>query len=583
MAIGELRRRFDELKVNEYFVWPMERAPGGGAADGKGGDGGPGKANSSPSIIMLIFERTGDAEFAVVVCNEGIGVQYHPYGGSTDPLGHPVCFYRTAMRLPGIPRDRMCDPAVAWMLLQQTRVVKKDMVVAGDGVPLAQKHQAQVLYEIVLPHLTGCTVPVAAARSDLQGDLTPVEAILTDSLVNTEALLGGGNVKSEALMKDPVAKTIACCIQYLIKRRGNTAREREGGIAALRLAVRCAYLDSVERDLSLLCAHVAQGRAAKTIEGKEGMERKEGKEGEALQKQEQRAGAVASASAAAAAAAGEFFDSDQHIVRRCCANVARLAASLCQSPPSGDTDGTEENDGEGGNTGVQWSLSVSAATRLEAQIRNIARLTDEMPRAVADVSVMPSLEPPVTLLTVRGKRPCFRERREPAMEYEIGEGTVRVLCISCVSYTYVYLIPLYRLYECRCSPIIRRGNWSVCMCYLRLSLSVHQLARSVINPSGSQAWCACGGRRGTTSVKTGNMGEMAPGGGGPSHYSCHRLVGTLSATVERWTGLLDPQKTVSARHPTTVLATYSPRRCCVDSPSIVFYRQRRLSPSSLGN
>ena len=436
VAIGELRRRFNELKVNEYFVWPMERAPGEGTTDGGGEGGGPGKANSSSSIIMLIFERTGDEEFAVVVCNEGIGVQYHPYGGSTDPLGHPVCFYRTAMRLSGIPRDRMCDPAVAWMLLQQTRAIKKDTFVEGDGVALAQKHQAQVLYEIVLPHLTGCTVPVAAARSDLQGDLTPVEAMLTDSLVDTEAPLGEGGVKSEALMKDSVAKTISCCIQYLIKRRGTTAREREGGIAALRLAVRCAYLDSVERDLSLLCAHVAQGQAAKTIEGPDaeeeaaaaaddtaiGMERKEGKEGEALQKQEQRAGA-----AAAAATAGEFFDSDQHIVRRCCANVARLAASLCQSPPSGGTDGTEENDGEEGNTRVQWSLSVSAATRLEAQIRTIARLTDEMPRAVADVSVMPSLEPPVTLLTVRGKRPYPRERREPNMEYEIGEGTVRAV------------------------------------------------------------------------------------------------------------------------------------------------------------
>ena len=81
----------------------------------------------------------------------------------------------------------------------------------------------------------------------------------------------------------------------------------------------------------------------------------------------------------------------------------------------------------------------------------------------------------------------------------------------------------------------------------------------------------------------GEHGEMAPGGGGPSHYSCPRLVGTLSATVERWTGLPDTKKTVSARHPTTVLATYSLRRCCMDSPSIVFYRRRRLSPSSLGN
>lgn len=75
----------------------------------------------------------------MVVINTGKGVHYHPQG--TDP-GKKKAF--TCMRLP-TTKKRLADHALLHMLCKLTY--------EGDA-----KHTDELMYEVVLPHLAGCSL-----------------------------------------------------------------------------------------------------------------------------------------------------------------------------------------------------------------------------------------------------------------------------------------------------------------------------------------------------------------------------------------------------------------------------------------
>ena len=73
--------------------------------------------NTNPNrnhAIVLIFERTSEERFAVVTCNTGGGVQYHPQSSDDYPKTKAQC----AMRLCDIPASRVCDEALWYMILK---------------------------------------------------------------------------------------------------------------------------------------------------------------------------------------------------------------------------------------------------------------------------------------------------------------------------------------------------------------------------------------------------------------------------------------------------------------------------------
>ena len=66
---------------------------------------------TSKSSVMFVIERGAGEEYSVVCCNGGEGLDYHP-ASAKDP---PKMKYRTCIKIGGIPRERITQPAV-WAL-----------------------------------------------------------------------------------------------------------------------------------------------------------------------------------------------------------------------------------------------------------------------------------------------------------------------------------------------------------------------------------------------------------------------------------------------------------------------------------
>jgi hypothetical protein len=73
-----------------------------------GGWVGPQAANA----VMHIVQKTSAGNYALVTCNSGSGLQYHP----SEPTSAAKMKFRTCIRLENIATDRMTSPVV-WSLL----------------------------------------------------------------------------------------------------------------------------------------------------------------------------------------------------------------------------------------------------------------------------------------------------------------------------------------------------------------------------------------------------------------------------------------------------------------------------------
>ena len=67
------------------------------------------------SHVAHVVERTGEDAFAFTTCNPGQGREYHP----ADASAAPKIKHKPALRLDGVPRARLLDPAFLSLLLSQ--------------------------------------------------------------------------------------------------------------------------------------------------------------------------------------------------------------------------------------------------------------------------------------------------------------------------------------------------------------------------------------------------------------------------------------------------------------------------------
>ena len=75
-------------------------------------------AKGGGHALMFVAERASDGDsFALVVCNTGQGVQYHPKRQGD----YPKTKHRCAMRIKDVPRDQFLDEGVwcEWQLLRR--------------------------------------------------------------------------------------------------------------------------------------------------------------------------------------------------------------------------------------------------------------------------------------------------------------------------------------------------------------------------------------------------------------------------------------------------------------------------------
>eukprot|EP00939_MAST-03C_sp_MAST-3C-sp1_P001539 g1539.t1 len=187
--LASFLKRVENLQVKKRMVF------GGGWNDTSGGH-----------AIMHIIERTDEKTYAFVTCNTGEGVEYHPSNRSD----YPKTKSRTAIRVPNIPKERMLDEAVWYLLFKQMRLRRKE-------------NGPKVFYEVVLPHLAGSHLSQAVSDSKLlNGEFETVQRSGTCFF-----------------------RCILSAFRYMMKCDGfdRVARKK------VTLMLRYAFLEQIERDL----------------------------------------------------------------------------------------------------------------------------------------------------------------------------------------------------------------------------------------------------------------------------------------------------------------------------------------------
>ena len=170
--------------------------------------------------IMYCIERTADDTFAWVIINTGEGINYHPTSWEYDrdeSAAGPRARFRSAVRIEEIPKDKLLDEVVLYVLLRLRAHMNK-------------LHTPAVVYEALVPYLTGDQTFLEAfaagerRHSDLQGDLeTPQRA---------------GTCYYRCVLS---------CMKYLLKRKGVP----KAAIKQLTYVVRQKYLEGIERHLDV--------------------------------------------------------------------------------------------------------------------------------------------------------------------------------------------------------------------------------------------------------------------------------------------------------------------------------------------
>eukprot|EP00658_Telonema_sp_P-2_P010324 TRINITY_DN13891_c0_g1_i1.p1 TRINITY_DN13891_c0_g1~~TRINITY_DN13891_c0_g1_i1.p1 ORF type:complete len:1462 (-),score=417.56 TRINITY_DN13891_c0_g1_i1:67-4452(-) len=99
-----------------------------------------GWTNTNPArnhAVVMIFERTTDDKFAVVTCNTGGGVEYHPVTAKDYPKSKMQC----ALRIGDIPEATACDESLWYMILKLQLFA-------------CEENSRSFWYEVIIPHLT---------------------------------------------------------------------------------------------------------------------------------------------------------------------------------------------------------------------------------------------------------------------------------------------------------------------------------------------------------------------------------------------------------------------------------------------
>jgi hypothetical protein len=109
--------------------------------------GGGWMKKSGGHALMHVAERTAKG-FTLIVCNTGQGVGYHPSIGRD----YPKTKHKTAIALADIPSDRFLDPAL-WYVFWSLRTTARN------------SNDAEVLYEVLLPHLVDGVLPPAIHKA----------------------------------------------------------------------------------------------------------------------------------------------------------------------------------------------------------------------------------------------------------------------------------------------------------------------------------------------------------------------------------------------------------------------------------
>eukprot|EP00941_MAST-03F_sp_MAST-3F-sp1_P004998 g4998.t1 len=106
--------------------------------------------NSAGTVIHII-EKTAPLHYDFITCNVGKGLEYHPSSAASVSK----IKYRTSIKIPDIPAIRMLDPGF-WSMFFAMWL----------KLPPIEYHRVEVLYDVLLPWLSGDILPVAMKKTE---------------------------------------------------------------------------------------------------------------------------------------------------------------------------------------------------------------------------------------------------------------------------------------------------------------------------------------------------------------------------------------------------------------------------------
>ncbi|CAE8599479.1 unnamed protein product, partial [Polarella glacialis] len=167
------------------------------------------KVDKPPDYVLLVWERTGKAEFALCVVNTGTGRGYHP--SRAGPEEYPKSKVLCAWRLVGIAQELLVEDAFLHALLLPATL---------EGCH--EKNNAGHLYEVLLPYL----LPKCDGWLDRHTckEYSKAEHYSTPQRAQLATF-----------------KCVSSCLRFLLARKGLCQAERKQLMLEVRRAV-CAKL-----------------------------------------------------------------------------------------------------------------------------------------------------------------------------------------------------------------------------------------------------------------------------------------------------------------------------------------------------
>ncbi|EDQ90981.1 uncharacterized protein MONBRDRAFT_31645 [Monosiga brevicollis MX1] len=144
VASAQPQNTDDLQRLVEETCQRLEQLPVGGWSVVPAGWQSPNGSN----FLLLLLEKTAAGSFAVVVCNAGSGLSYHP----AEAARSNKMKFRLAARMENIPAVRLLSVPLWSLIYTQT-------------LQESEHHRQEALYDVILPFLAGQLLPQAWAET----------------------------------------------------------------------------------------------------------------------------------------------------------------------------------------------------------------------------------------------------------------------------------------------------------------------------------------------------------------------------------------------------------------------------------
>lgn len=177
--------------------------------------------------VIYLVQRNDQQNYSLVLCNTGLGLEYHPSNACESDQTPPKIKYRTSVKFDQIPKERICSVAL-WS-------IAFTLWTKGQA---SEYSRVEVIYDVLLPWLVGSSqTPLALPTpTNNNNNTNPVDSV---PLTVTAVMLRTANDPA-AEWKTPQrgftsnTRTVLEAVRYMLKAQGMTKEQLKQLMFVLR-------------------------------------------------------------------------------------------------------------------------------------------------------------------------------------------------------------------------------------------------------------------------------------------------------------------------------------------------------------